>query len=77
MSEIPFVAFGDELADLPKLGDKILCSRCGRMHKVRYGKKVLEDGRKVESKTIAFVKCGGELYLVGVKGKDITSEFSR
>lgn len=73
---IPFVAFGnDELAKLPALGNKVLCPRCGKMHKIIYGKRVLEDGTEVEDGTIASYKCKGELYLAGVDGKDVTGLF--
>lgn len=75
---IPFVAFGnEELAKLPALGDKILCPRCGKMHKVVYGKRKLDDGSEVESETIAFYKCRGKLYLAGIDGKNVTMLFPR
>jgi hypothetical protein len=70
----PFVAFGnEELAKLPTLGKKVLCPRCGKMHKVIFGKRKLDNGIEIESKAIAFVKCRGRLFLAGVDGKDVTS----
>ena len=75
---MPYIAFGnDELAKMPTLKDEVLCTRCGKMHKVEYGKKVLEDGSKIPDKTLAFVKCQGKLLLVGVNGKDITLRFRK
>ena len=66
-----FVIGNDELDNACKIGDTIICERCGKEHKVMYGERVLEDGTKVPSKTLAYVKCGGESYLVGIAGKDI------
>jgi len=67
------LTFGnEELAESPKLGNEILCPRCGKMHKIIYGKKVLEDGTKVEYKGLAAYKCKGKLILAGVKGRDVT-----
>ncbi len=66
--KVPFIAIGnDELTE--SLGSHIICERCGKRHKVKYGMRVLEDGTKVPSKTIAFVRCGGSTYLAGVNGK--------
>jgi len=74
---IPFIAFGnDELEKMPDLGKEAVCPHCGKKHKVEYGKKVLGDGTKVEDKTLAYVQCGDEVYLVGVNGKDITSRLN-
>lgn len=74
----PYVAFGnEELANLPKLGDEIVCPKCGMFHKIIYGKKKLDDGTEVETKTLAGYKCKGKLYLAGVNGKDVTSLFPR
>jgi len=63
----------EELARLPKLGKTIKCFRCGKRHKVKYGDRILEDGSKVKSNTLAFVDCKGKQYLVGIDGKNITS----
>jgi len=75
---IPFVAFGnDELANLPALDNKVLCPQCGKMHKIIYGKRILEDGAEIEDRTIAGYKCKRELYLAGVDGKDVTGLFEK
>jgi len=74
----PYFAMGnDELAKMPVLKDEVLCARCGKMHKVQYGKKVLKDGSKIPDKTLAFVECRGKSFLVGIKGKDITLRFRK
>lgn len=78
MSKIPFISFGnDELERMPDLGEEVICPHCGKMHKVEYAKKILDDGTQVEDKTLAFVRCGDKSYLVGVNGKDITSRFKK
>jgi len=75
---ISFVAFGnDELTKLPALGDKVLCPRCGKPHKIIYGKRILEDGTEKEDRTIAGYKCKGKTYLAGVNGKDVTGLFKK
>ena len=70
---MPFVMFGnEELANLPALGDEVLCPRCGIMHRVILGKCKLDDGMEVETKIVAGYKCGGRLFLAGVDDKDVT-----
>ena len=56
---------------MPPIGEEALCGNCNQYHKVEYGNRVLEDGTKVPSKTLAFIKCtkDGTLYLVGINGK--------
>ena len=66
-----FAIGNDELEKAPRLGDFILCKQCGERHKVEYGDKVLEDGTKEPSKSLAFYECGKKLYLAGINGKDI------
>ena len=61
----------DEIEKAPKLGNFILCSICGKRHKVEYGEEVLPDGTKKPSKLLAFYKCGEKNYLAGINGKDI------
>jgi hypothetical protein len=61
----------DELEKKPNLGDFILCKKCGQRHIVEYGDKVNADGSKEKCKIIAFVKCGENIQLVGINGKDI------
>jgi len=63
----------NELENLPKLGKNIICPHCGKIHKIEYGKRILDSGEKVEDRTVAFVKCGEDEYLVGIDGFDITS----
>ena len=77
--KVPHFAIGnDELAKMPTLKDEVLCARCGKMHKVKYGSKgITKGGREIPSKTLAFVKCQGKLFLAGVNGKDITLRFRR
>lgn len=71
--KIPYVAFGNkELVRQPVLKDEILCPRCGKKHKVIYGKEILPDGTEVESKSLGFYTCKGKNYLAGVNGKDVT-----
>jgi len=65
-----FAIGNDELAKLPPLGEKIKCKRCGRKHKVLYGKKKV-DNKLVESKLLAFYHCKGVSYLAGIEGKEI------
>jgi len=53
------------------LGDEVVCKNCGNIHKVKYGDRVLEDGTKVPSKVLAYIKCDNndQVYLVGISGK--------
>lgn len=76
--KIPYFAIrNDELAKMPELKDEVLCPRCGKMHKVKYGKRILENGTKITDRTLVAVRCQGKLLLVGVKGKDITLQFRK
>lgn len=61
----------NELKEAPPLCKTIACYQCGGVHEIVYGKKVLPDGTEVESKLLAFYRCGGKTYLVGIDGKDI------
>lgn len=69
--DIIFSIGNDELENKQPLGDMARCKVCGKMHKVRYGKEVLEDGTKVPSKLLAFISCGDRDFLVGVNGKEV------
>lgn len=63
MSEIPFVAFGnDELDKMPplKAGDAISC-KCGSSH-------IVEDSKPP---MLLFYQCGGSTFLAGVNGKNV------
>ena len=61
----------DELEKLPDLGEEIFCTRCNKIHPIKYGTTEV-NGVEVQTKTIAAYKCDdGKLYLAGFKGKDI------
>ena len=47
----------DELATKKRIGKTVKCPKCGKRHKVELGK------------SLAFVTCGEESYLVGIDGK--------
>ena len=64
----------NELQGLPRLGETIICPHCGKMHKVKYADRVLDNGEKVKDKTLAFITCKGNDYLIGIDGVDITSD---
>ncbi len=71
--KIPFVAYGnEELRKKPPLclGDKIICPHCEEEHVVSGGKG--EDGK--ETDLVMFYKCGKQVYLAGVKGKNVITE---
>jgi len=64
-----WVAFGNnELEKLPdmKKGDVIICSHCGKKHKV----KAFKDKDGNDTNMFAY-ECGEKLYLAGVDGKNI------
>ncbi len=66
--EMPFVAIGnDELGD--EVGETAICPNCGKQHEVSYGEEVKEDGTKVKSDLLGFVKCKKHSYLVSIKGQ--------
>lgn len=67
-----FALGNEELAKLPALGKTVNCKSCGGTHVVEFGKTKMPDGTWQESKMMAFTKCGGKTFLVGVEGKDIT-----
>jgi hypothetical protein len=60
VDELPFIAVGNgELTE--KLGKTIICSRCGKRHKVEQD----DEGH------LQYIKCGEHLYLIGVDGYKI------
>lgn len=70
MNDIPFLAIGnDELGK--DIGTHAPCPKCKKKHKVEYGNRILENGDKVPSKTLGFVKCGKDSYLVAIEGLEI------
>lgn len=71
MKDNIFTISNAELEDCESLGDEVVCKNCGNVHKVKYGDRVLEDGTKVPSKVLAYIKCDNndQVYLVGISGK--------
>lgn len=71
---LPFFSISNkELADLPEVeGETVICEVCGERHKIEYGLKKLDNGELVPSKTLGFVSCGEDKYLVSMHGKRIT-----
>ena len=68
----PFVAFGaDEIRDAPKLGDTIECRICGGQHTVVPGTVSPHGGAEEGPDLLSFFRCRGELYLAGIRGKDV------
>lgn len=72
--EAPYVAFGnDELTDKEDIKDFTICPKCKKSHKVKYGERVLSDGKREPSKMLGFVKCQDEsVYLVAINGKKVS-----
>ena len=58
-------------SDAAPLEDEIECPQCGALHKVEYGVMVHKDGTLSPSRALAFVRCEGKSYLVGILGKRI------
>jgi len=68
--KIPFVAIGnEEIRDNPSVGEFATCPSCAKKHKVEYGTNT-ETGEV--SKTIGFVKCGENSYMISLAGKLLT-----
>lgn len=67
----PYLAVGnDEIGGV--LREQAKCPHCSLMHEVEYGERVLDDGTRVPSKMLAYVKCGnGDVYIVGVNRRSI------
>lgn len=57
----------DELGD--DLGETVDCRRCGATHPVEFGERRLPDGTWEPSRTLAFCRCEGVTYLVGINGR--------
>lgn len=68
-----FIIGNDEIEKLPKIGKFVMCKRCGKKHKVNYGKsrKYLGDGKygPWQKSHLGFVDCGKHSYLVTISGK--------
>jgi hypothetical protein len=68
----PYMAVGcNELNECKPIRATVICPNCGKRHKVKYGDRGLDDGTKVQSKTLAFVNCGKSSYLVGIDGQEL------
>lgn len=73
---VPFVAIGEEEFGRP-LGKTTKCSRCGKRHVIENS----EAGRRWSSTTnewtdggpglLQFYKCGEDLVLAGIRGREI------
>ena len=59
----------NELEYLSSVGRTAKCPNCSKMHKVKYGKKVLKDGTKVPTNMLGFIKCGNKFYLASIDNK--------
>lgn len=54
-----------------KLGDTIICPKCGEEHPIEFGKKQLLDDTWIETKILSFYFCGGKPYLAGIDGQRV------
>lgn len=68
MSSIPFLAVGNDELGGP-VGESVKCPHCGRKHPVVYGERILPDGTREPSRTLAFYECKGKTYLHGIDGR--------
>lgn len=64
-----FAVGNSELGE--KLGATVWCRKCGGRHRVKYSERALDDGSRVRDGLLAFVKCGGKAYIIGVNGRQI------
>ena len=63
--ELPFFAIGnDELEKLPSAPKSVVCEKCNKKHKIKYG-----TTKGVENKNFGFISCGTTSYLVSINGK--------
>lgn len=60
----------DEISAMKPLGKTIKCWVCGQRHKVRLGQIRNAQGEWEESSKLAFFKCGKQVYLCGIDGKE-------
>jgi len=60
----------DELDALPRIGDTVQCWKCGKLHPVRYGERILPDGTREPSRVLGYFTCRGKAYLCSVAGKE-------
>jgi hypothetical protein len=66
-----FAIGNEQLDSAVDIGASIMCDKCGKRHKVKYGDEVMEDGTKKKCTLLSFYKCGGKTYLAGIRGKRI------
>lgn len=68
------LAIGND--ELGKEIDEVLCPHCGAVHAIEYGtsKRLMPDNTWSEpkpDKSLGFYRCGGELYLASLNGREI------
>jgi len=69
-TETPFIAVGNgELDNNGPVGKFITCPHCSQDHDIKYGKEKNAAGEWVESRMLAFYKCGEKSYLAGINGQ--------
>ena len=51
-------------------GKTIKCYKCGKNHKIRYGKSMY-DGELRDDDFLGYYKCGKDMYLATIGGKAI------
>ena len=71
MSIPHFAISNKELSEKKPIGKTVKCPHCGKKYIVKYGEVVNKDGTKAPSKTLGFVNCGKNSYLVAVAGKEL------
>lgn len=64
-----FAIGNNELDLLMPAGKHAKCPHCGKRKVIRFGERVLPNGKKEPSDMLGFVNCGKEAYLVSIKGK--------
>jgi len=66
--EIPYVSYGNaELVKKPDAGNFAECPKCKKHRRIEFG---TTEGK--ENKTLGFISCGKEAYLVSINGKLLT-----
>jgi len=63
------VVGNDELGE--PLGASIKCRMCGIDHAIEFGERILPDGRREESRSLSFYRCGKAFYLAGIDGREL------
>jgi hypothetical protein len=73
----PFVTFGNnELEAFEPIGETCKCPACGLEHTVTNAERVMEDGTKIPTNSVQFIKCTehNKTFMVGICGKKIDWE---